>query len=121
MKKEIEKEKASGEAVTWNIDALVVIAKIGSCKVHRILVNDGNSVNLLSYSAYSRMGLHNKYLRRVNASIYGFTGNYIKPKGSIKLSITLGTAPQEATSVAEFMVVDELITQPSMWLLGDLF
>ncbi|XP_060965307.1 uncharacterized protein LOC133034271 [Cannabis sativa] len=56
-------------------DALVIVANIGGDNVHRILVDNGSSVNLLNFQAFKQMGLHEKDLRPVTSSIYGFTSH----------------------------------------------
>ncbi|XP_060968811.1 uncharacterized protein LOC133036284 [Cannabis sativa] len=88
-------------------DALVIVANIGGDNVHRILVDNGSSVNLLNFQAFKQMGLQEKDLRPVTSSIYGFTGDVIALKGMIKLPITLRTAPVTAKSMADFAVIDQ--------------
>ncbi|XP_060968733.1 uncharacterized protein LOC133036232 [Cannabis sativa] len=88
-------------------DALVIVANIGGDNVHRILVDNGSSVNLISFQAFKQMGLQEKDLRPVVLSIYGFTGDKIALKGMIKLPITLGTAPVAAKLMADFAVIDQ--------------
>ncbi|KAM6583079.1 hypothetical protein CsatB_010081 [Cannabis sativa] len=88
-------------------DALVIIANIGGDNVHRILVDNGSSVNLLNFQAFKQMGLQEKDLRPMTSSIYGFTGDVIAIRGMIILPITLGTAPITAKSMADFAVIDQ--------------
>ncbi|KAM6572506.1 hypothetical protein CsatA_016586 [Cannabis sativa] len=88
-------------------DTLVIVANIGGDNVHRILVDNGSSVNLLNFQAFKQMGLQEKDLRPVVSSIYGFTGDTTALKGMIKLPITLGTAPVVAKSMADFAVIDQ--------------
>ncbi|XP_060964043.1 uncharacterized protein LOC133033350 [Cannabis sativa] len=54
-------------------DEMVIVANIGGYNVHRILVENGSSVNLLNFQAFKQMGLHENDLRPVTSSIYGFT------------------------------------------------
>ncbi|XP_060967074.1 uncharacterized protein LOC133035241 [Cannabis sativa] len=77
--------------------------------VHRILVDNRSSVNLLNFQAFKQMGLHEKDLRPITLSIYGFTGDVIASKGMIKLPITLGTALVVAKSMADFAVIDQYL------------
>ncbi|XP_060962197.1 uncharacterized protein LOC115725514 [Cannabis sativa] len=90
-------------------DALVIIANIGRDNVHRILVDNGSSVNLLNFQAFKQMGLQEKDLQPVTSSIYGFTCDIIALKGMIKLPITLGTALVTAKSMADFAVIDQYL------------
>ncbi|XP_060967373.1 uncharacterized protein LOC133035545 [Cannabis sativa] len=86
---------------------LVIVANIGGDNVHRILVDNESSVNLLNFQAFKQMGLHEKDMRLVTSSIYSFTGDVIALKGMIKLSITLGTAPVTDKSMVDFAVIDQ--------------
>ncbi|XP_030478017.1 uncharacterized protein LOC115695060 [Cannabis sativa] len=88
-------------------DALVIVANIGGDNVHRILVDNGSSVNLLNFQSFKQMGLHEKDLRPIASSIYYFTDDVIALKGMIKLTITLGTASVVAKSMADFAVIDQ--------------
>ncbi|KAM6567025.1 hypothetical protein CsatA_026153 [Cannabis sativa] len=90
-----------------HFDALVIVANIGGDNVHRILVDNGSSVNLLNFQAFKQIGLHEKDLRPVTLSIYGFTGDVIALKGMIKLPITLRTTHVVANSMADFAVIDQ--------------
>ncbi|XP_060972515.1 uncharacterized protein LOC133038397 [Cannabis sativa] len=47
--------------------ALVIVANIGRDNVHRILVDNGSSVNLLNFQAFKQMGLHEKDLGPVTS------------------------------------------------------
>ena len=38
-------------------DALLITMVIGNMNVHRVLVDNGSSVNILMYSTYEKMGL----------------------------------------------------------------
>ncbi|XP_074353042.1 uncharacterized protein LOC141692209 [Apium graveolens] len=88
-------------------DALVVKAKIGTTNIHRVFVDTGSSTDVLTYDIYKKMGFLDKDLSPTAGDLYGFTGNSIRIKGLIKLSITLGYEPCTATHVAEFTFVDQ--------------
>uniref|UniRef100_A0A803Q8A3 Uncharacterized protein n=1 Tax=Cannabis sativa TaxID=3483 RepID=A0A803Q8A3_CANSA len=76
-----------------HVDALVIVANIGGDNVHRILEENGSSINLLNVKAFKQMELQEKDLQPIVSSIYGFTRDTIALKGMIKLPINLGTAP----------------------------
>ncbi|XP_063948153.1 uncharacterized protein LOC135152236 [Daucus carota subsp. sativus] len=87
-------------------DALVVAMRIAALNIHRVFVDNGSSVNILYYDTYKKMGLPDKDMTVENLYIYGFGGEAIKAKGTIRLPVTLGEAPRAATQVAEFVIID---------------
>ncbi|XP_074362449.1 uncharacterized protein LOC141702719 [Apium graveolens] len=78
-------------------DALVVNAIIGGTNVYRMLVDNGSSVKILTYSTYHKMGLLDKELLPCYNNVYGFTGNPVLVVGKIKFPVTLGEEPLTAT------------------------
>nr|XP_017225259.1 PREDICTED: uncharacterized protein LOC108201488 [Daucus carota subsp. sativus] len=87
-------------------DALVVAMRIAALNIHRVFVDNGSSVNILYYDTYKKMGLPDKDMTVENLYIYGFGGEAIKAKGTIRLPVTLGEAPRAATQIAEFVIID---------------
>ncbi|KAK1363262.1 hypothetical protein POM88_038823 [Heracleum sosnowskyi] len=88
-------------------DALVVNVRIGSRNVHRVFVDTGSSVNILYYGTYKKMGFLDKELTQGTTHIYGFTGDSVRVKGTIRLPLTLGEGTLSATQVFDFLVVDQ--------------
>ena len=74
-------------------DPLVVIAMIGNLNMHRTLVDDRNSVDILYLEAFKKMGLGQHDLKLPTSPLFGFTNDYITPIGIIALPITLGDYP----------------------------
>ena len=73
-----------------HVDALVITARIANSKVHRLVVNDGNAMDILYLNAYKRMGLVESDLNPTTSPLYGFTRDHIVPKGMVKLIVTVG-------------------------------
>ncbi|XP_074323212.1 uncharacterized protein LOC141660151 [Apium graveolens] len=88
-------------------DALVIKIKIGTVNVHRAMVDTGSSADVLTYDAYKKLGLLDRELTSTGGHLYGFTGNSIGVKGTIRLPITIGEEPHVATQIALFTVVDQ--------------
>ena len=65
----------------------------------------GNVVDILSKSAFQRMGLSKDILSRVNFPLFGFSGSYVIPLEKINLHVTLGERPHQRTQIIEFFVV----------------
>ncbi|XP_074327692.1 uncharacterized protein LOC141665603 [Apium graveolens] len=74
--------------------------------VHRAMVDNGRSADVLTYDAYKKLGLLDRELTSTGGHLYGFTGNSIRVKGMIRLPVTLGEEPYVPTQIAIFTVVD---------------
>ncbi|KAK1399685.1 hypothetical protein POM88_009548 [Heracleum sosnowskyi] len=62
-------------------DALVVTITIGGLNVHRVLVDNGSSCNILAYDTYQKMGLADKEMSPAYNDLYGFTGGPVQVVG----------------------------------------
>ena len=89
-------------------DALVIKAMIANNNVHRILVDNGSSVDILYFQAFERMGLKVSDLKPLPNPVYGFTGDSTVPVGVISLPMTLGEYPRQSYVMADFLVIDQL-------------
>ena len=101
-------------------DPLVVRAVVANKTVHRVLVNNGSSADIIFTSAFDKMGIGREKLEPVNTHLQGFSGEKVLPLGSIQLVLTLGEPPCQATTTARFLIVDApsaynmLIGRPSL-------
>ncbi|XP_043702506.1 uncharacterized protein LOC122652742 [Telopea speciosissima] len=94
------------EGLSWpHNDAVVVQAAIANRPVHRILVDTGASVDMLSYDAYLQFGFEPSTLKPETTPLYGFSGAPASIEGSVELLMTVGTAPRQKTIKVNFMVV----------------
>ena len=83
---------------------------IGNVNMHRLLVDNGSSFNILAYSAYQRIKMADKDMMACYNELYSFTGNVVHIVGRVRLPITLGVEPLATTQIAEFMIVNEDIS-----------
>ena len=88
-------------------DALVIKAMITNNNVHRILVDNGSSVDILYFQTFERMGLKVSDLKPSPNPVYDFTGDLVVPLGVIPLSMTLGDYPRQSCVMADFLVIDQ--------------
>lgn len=70
-----------------------------------MLVDSGNSVNILNKAAYDHISLPPDKLRPSLTPLYGFSGQCITPKGSIELSLIVGASLKQATIMTNFLMV----------------
>ena len=101
-------------------DPLVIRAVVANKMVHRVLVDNGSSADIIFASAFDKMGIRKEKLEPVSTHLRGFAGEKVLPLGSIQLVITLGDPPCQATTTARFLIVDSpsaynmLLGRPSL-------
>ena len=87
-------------------DPLVVRAVVAKKTVHRVLVDNGSSADIIFASTFDKMGIGREKLEPVNTHLRGFSGEKVLPLGSIQLVLTLGVPPYQATTTTRFLIVD---------------
>ena len=60
-------------------DALVVSLQIGDYNMHRVLVDNGSSVDILYYPAFQQIRIDKERLTPTNAPLVGFGGTKYSP------------------------------------------
>ena len=87
-------------------DPLVIRAVVANKTVHRVLVDNRSSTNIILASAFDKMDIGREKMDPVNTHLRGFSGEKVLPLGSIQLVLTLGEPPCQATTTARFLIVD---------------
>ena len=87
-------------------DPLVIRAIMANKTVHRVLIDNGSSADIIFASAFEKMGIGKKKLEPVNAHLLGFSGEKVLPLGSVQLVLTLGDPPCQATTTIKFLILD---------------
>ena len=87
-------------------DALVVSIRIEDYNMHRVLVDNGSSADILYYLAFQQMGIDRERLIPTNAPLVGFGGTRVLPLGAITLSVVVGDYLQQITKDVTFLVLD---------------
>ena len=87
-------------------DPLVVRAVMANKMVHRVLIDNESSADIIFASAFDNMGIGREKLEPVNTHLRGFSGEKVLPLGSIQLVLTLGEPPCQATTTTRFLIVD---------------
>ena len=87
-------------------DALVVSLRVGDYNMHRALVNNDSSADILYYPDFQQMRVNREQLVPVNAPLVGFGGMRVFPIGVVTLTVTVGDYPQQITKEVTFLVAD---------------
>ena len=87
-------------------DPLVIRAVVANKTIHRVLVNNGSSADIIFALAFDKMGIGREKLELVNAYLHGFSRERVLPLGLIQLVLTLGDPPCQATTTVRFLIVD---------------
>ena len=74
-------------------DALIVSVRVGDYNVHRMLVDNGSSADILYYQAFQQMRINRARLIPTNAPLVSFGGTRVLLVGAITLSVTVGDYP----------------------------
>ena len=85
---------------------LVVHAVVANKTIHRVLINNGSSADIIFASAFNKMGIGREKLEPIDTHLRGFSREKVLPLGSIQLVPTLGEPPCQATTIARFLIVD---------------
>ncbi|XP_072081047.1 uncharacterized protein [Arachis hypogaea] len=88
----------------------VISARIGTVLVRRILVDTSADSNILFRGAFDKLGLHNDNRQTHRNGVTGLGDNFLKPDGSITLSVIIGTGNQKKTILSEFVVLKDSTT-----------
>lgn len=79
---------------------------IDNVEVHRVLVDQGSSLNIVLYEAFRKIQLQDHHLRPHECDLINFTGIHQRPKGYIEMRITLGDGRHGRIEHAKILVVD---------------
>ena len=87
-------------------DPLVIRAVVAKKMIHRVLVDNGSSADIIFTSAFDKMGIGREKLELASTHLRGFSVEKVLPLGSIQLVLTLGDTPCQATTAVRFLIVD---------------
>ena len=87
-------------------DPLVIRAVVANKTIHRVLVDNWSSADIIFVSAFDKMGIGREKLEPVSTHLRGFSREKGLPLGSIQLVLTLGDPPCQATTTVRFLIVD---------------
>ena len=89
-----------------HIDSLVVTLNVANGKVFRILVDTGNSVDILFTSAFRQINVGGAMTRPIKMSLCGSSEEKVYADGAIQLPVTFSQCPTQVTQMVDFLLVD---------------
>ena len=87
-------------------DPLVIRAVVANKTVHRVLIDNGSSADIIFASAFDKMGIGREKLEPVITHLRGFSREKVLPVGLIQLVLNLGDPLCQATTTTRFLIVD---------------
>ena len=94
----------SNRVILLHGDALVLTLGVGGFDVHKILIDLGNSTDLLQMSAYRQMGYSSSALENIVLILTNFTGASIVSLGDVIFLVQVGPI----TLNVRFLIVEDL-------------
>ena len=82
-------------------DPLVIKAVVANKTIHRVLVDNGSSADIIFASAFDKLDVGREKLKLVSTHLRGFSGDKVLPFGSIQLVLTLGDPPVPGNNDSE--------------------
>ena len=70
-------------------DPLVIKTIVANKTIHRVLVDNGSSADIIFASAFDKMGIGKEKLESVNACLRGFSGERVLTLGLVQLMLFL--------------------------------
>ena len=89
-----------------NDDPLVIRVIVANKTVHKVLIDNGSSADIIFSSTFEKMGIGREKLKLVSAHLLGFSEEKVLSLGSIQLILTLRDPPCQVTTAVKFLIVD---------------
>ena len=83
-------------------DALMITLRIGGYDVKKVMVDQGNAVEIMYHDLYKGLNLKAEDLTPYSSPLVSFEGKIIIPKGQVRLLVQTGSE----VVVVDFIVVD---------------
>lgn len=88
-------------------DALVITLTVANHAVHRILVNNKSSSDILYWPMLQQMKINQDMMKPIHTPLVGFVRERVQRMGVVTLPVTTGTSLRQATVMRNFLIVDQ--------------
>ncbi|KAL2241784.1 UNVERIFIED_CONTAM: Retrovirus-related Pol polyprotein from transposon opus [Sesamum indicum] len=99
-------DRDAGTRVVTDNDPMVIRMDIANFTVHKVLIDNGSSADIIFKRVLDKMGLDNVRLESANTPLVGFGGGEVASLGTVILPASLGEEPKRKTLMVKFLVVD---------------
>ena len=89
-----------------NNEPLVIMLRVEEFNIHRVLIDNGSSVDIIYLPMFQQIRLDKKRIRPFASPLVSFTGNRIIPRGIVTLTVIAGIYPAQITKKIDFLIVD---------------
>jgi hypothetical protein len=79
------------EESSQHLKPLYIQGHIDGRLISRMLVDDGATINLMSYSVFKRLGREDDELVKTNLTLNGVGGNPMEARGVVSMDLTMGS------------------------------
>ena len=94
------------DIVPHDNDLVVISVVTAGRKVHRVLVDQGSSVDVMFWSTFNKLQLSPDLLRLYTGCLYGFTGDQVEVRGYLELRTTFTDGTASRTESIRYLVVN---------------
>ena len=111
------------DVVPYDNDPVVILAVTAGRKVHRVLVDQGSSVDVMFWTTFNKLQLSPDMLRPYGGCLYGFTGDQVEVRGYLELRTTFTDGTVSRTESIRYLVVNassayNMLGRPTLNRLG---
>jgi len=94
------------DVVSHDNDQVVISVVIAGRRVHRVLVDQGSSADVMFWSTFNKLQLSADQLRPFIGCLYGFAGDQVEVCGHIELRTTFTDGTTSRTTNIRYLVVN---------------
>ena len=89
-------------------DPLVIMLRVKEFNIHRVLIDNGSSTDIIYLPAFQQMKLDKRRIRPFISPLVSFTGDRIVLRGIVTLTVIAGTYPAQVTKEILFSIFSNL-------------
>ncbi|XP_068504339.1 uncharacterized protein [Phaseolus vulgaris] len=112
------------EVVPHDNDPIMISAVTAGRKVHRVLVDQGSSTDVMFWTTFNKLQLSPDMPRPYGVCLYGFAGDHVEVRGYLELRTTFTDGTASRTEIIRYLVVNTfsaynmLLGRPTLNRLG---